>query len=56
MFCFQCYRPDLKTKMTENFLENRVSSLEDKVFGDFDKNEQYTKVSPYSLSVSPCIP
>ena len=37
--------------MSENFLEKRVSSLEDKVFGDLDKNEQYTKVSYVSVFV-----
>ena len=32
-------------KMDGKFLENRVSALEDKIFGDLDKTEQYTKVS-----------
>ena len=35
--------------MNENFLENHVSSLEEKVFGDLDKPEQYTKATDVIL-------
>ena len=35
--------------MYENFLENHVSSLEEKVFGDLDKHEQYTKATDVIL-------
>ncbi|KAF0300708.1 Dynactin subunit 3 [Amphibalanus amphitrite] len=35
--------------MGEENLEGRVSALEDKIFGDLDKNEQYTKATDVIL-------
>ncbi|XP_043194682.1 uncharacterized protein LOC122366458 isoform X2 [Amphibalanus amphitrite] len=47
--------PSFKLKASSNFkmgeenLEGRVSALEDKIFGDLDKNEQYTKATDVIL-------